>query len=902
GHSTWVKLPLTVRKKLAELEERFRTECLTEKGYMKKKLGLVQPFLSGEVKTQLETLQEELKEEDITEKGYLNKVKTLLLRELPKLEEEGSEKPHQNGAAKNGKANGDEAATENGDAHPAMANGSPECSELASPRGRGGQRGRKSVGAAGGSQQTIASMFGKGSVKRKSEEANGKVKEEDIQDSQTKEEGLEDKRRKVELVAEKSLLLSDAPESSPAKFKPARTPPPKCTECKQFLDDRDLKLFQGDPDDALDEPEMLTDERLSVFESNSDAMESYDDLPQHKVTNFSVYDRKLHLCAFDTGLVEKNVELYLSGVVKPIYDENPCNDGGVSAKKLGPINSWWTTGFDGGEKALVGITTAFADYILMNPSEEYASTFAVMQEKIYMFKIVIEFLQHNRDATYEDLLNKIETTVPPCGLSFTRFTEDSLLRHAQFIVEQVESYDEAGDEDEPPIIITPCMRDLIKLAGVTLGKRRAQRRQTIKHPTKIAKDAKGPSKATTTLLVRQIFDEFFDEQIEQRDKENVIKRRRCGVCEVCQQQDCGKCSTCKVMPKFGGIGRFKQACMNRKCPNMAVKEAEEDENFEESDSEEVNKIHQKKVTDIKKKKKSKSQISWIGEPQKTETERKYFQRVRLDDEELGVGDCVVVCPDDPSKPLFPARITSMWEEENGEKWFHPHWFCRGPDTVLGETSDPLELFLVDECEDMLLSYVYGKVSVTYKAPSPNWFMEGGMETEEEKTSKDDEEKSFFYQLWYDPEYARFESPPEVTPAEENKFKFCASCVRLSELTQRETPCVETRLDDPEDDAIVTYMLALKDGVEYRVGDGVYLMPDAFNFSVKPASPVKRAPRKEDIDEEVHPEYYRKSSDYIKGSNLDAPEPYRVGRISQIFCNKRNNRETDIKFKINKFYR
>lgn len=65
----------------------------------------------------------------------------------------------------------------------------------------------------------------------------------------------------------------------------------------------------------------------------------------------------------------------------------------------------------------------------------------------------------------------LQTTVPPAGLNFNCFTEDTLLRHAQFVVEQVESYDEAGDSDEQPIIVTPCMRDLIKLAGVTLGKR-----------------------------------------------------------------------------------------------------------------------------------------------------------------------------------------------------------------------------------------------------------------------------------------------------------------------------------------------------------------------------------------------------------------------------------------------
>lgn len=57
---------------------------------------------------------------------------------------------------------------------------------------------------------------------------------------------------------------------------------------------------------------------------------------------------------------------------------------------------------------VLSLCSAFADYILMEPSEEYAPTFALMQEKIYMSKIVVEFLQNNPDVSYEDLLNKIE--------------------------------------------------------------------------------------------------------------------------------------------------------------------------------------------------------------------------------------------------------------------------------------------------------------------------------------------------------------------------------------------------------------------------------------------------------------------------------------------------------------
>ena len=41
----------------------------------------------------------------------------------------------------------------------------------------------------------------------------------------------------------------------------------------------------------------------------------------------SVYDKNTHLCPFDTGLIEKNIYLYISGVIKPIYEENPSPEG-----------------------------------------------------------------------------------------------------------------------------------------------------------------------------------------------------------------------------------------------------------------------------------------------------------------------------------------------------------------------------------------------------------------------------------------------------------------------------------------------------------------------------------------------------------------------------------------------
>lgn len=59
------------------------------------------------------------------------------------------------------------------------------------------------------------------------------------------------------------------------------------------------------------------------------------------------------------------------------------------------------------------------------------------------------------------------------------------------------------------------------------------------------------------------------------------------------------------------------------------------------------------------------------------------------------------------------------------------------------------------------------------------------------------------------------------------FRFCASCARLAEMRQKEIPRVVEQVEDI--DGRLFYGSASKDGVQYRVGDGVYLLPEAFTF-------------------------------------------------------------------------
>ena len=53
-------------------------------------------------------------------------------------------------------------------------------------------------------------------------------------------------------------------------------------------------------------------------------------------------------------------------------------------------------------------------------------------------------------------------------------------------------------------------------------------------------------------------------------RQAAVKRRRCGECEGCTSGNCGECASCADMPRFGGQGSSRQACVQRRCLNMAA--------------------------------------------------------------------------------------------------------------------------------------------------------------------------------------------------------------------------------------------------------------------------------------------------------------------------------------------
>lgn len=129
-----------------------------------------------------------------------------------------------------------------------------------------------------------------------------------------------------------------------------------------------------------------------------------------------MYCNNGHLCPFDSGLIERDIEIFFSGYVKPIYSDDPSIENGVPGKDFGPIVEWWSTGFDIGEQPTVAVSTEVGDYILMEPSDEYKPFMQSVLVKILIGKIVIEYLVYEPHATYEDLLNKLQVNDNSCSL------------------------------------------------------------------------------------------------------------------------------------------------------------------------------------------------------------------------------------------------------------------------------------------------------------------------------------------------------------------------------------------------------------------------------------------------------------------------------------------------------
>lgn len=128
----------------------------------------------------------------------------------------------------------------------------------------------------------------------------------------------------------------------------------------------------------------------------------------------------------------------------------------------------------------------------------------LLNEKIKLVKIVIEFLMDEswQQPTYEDILQKL----------YSYKDEECLPRHALFVCDQILSIDQAAEDGDTPLLTSPCIRSLVKMAGVTFAKRKWKTKLAKSMPRGVKKSPQW-SKATTKNIVQEVMESFFTDQI-----------------------------------------------------------------------------------------------------------------------------------------------------------------------------------------------------------------------------------------------------------------------------------------------------------------------------------------------------------------------------------------------------
>lgn len=147
----------------------------------------------------------------------------------------------------------------------------------------------------------------------------------------------------------------------------------------------------------------------------------------------------------------------------------------------------------------------------------------------------------------------------------------------------------------------------------------------------------------------------------------------------------------------------------------------------------------------------------------------------------------------------------------------------------------------------------------------------------------------FYQKRYDHVSARFEDLlPDIEAPEETKHCFCSLCSRDAQLKKTRLPQLFEANDENGTRKETKYGMVKYLDEEFRVGSAVYLKPKTFVFGYSNNNKQSStASKREIIDEEKYPEFYRKSNDRVKGSNFDTPEPYDIGYITNIFSESKS---------------
>jgi DNA (cytosine-5)-methyltransferase 1 len=218
----------------------------------------------------------------------------------------------------------------------------------------------------------------------------------------------------------------------------------------------------------------------------------------------------------------------------------------------------------------------------------------------------------------------------------------------------------------------------------------------------------------------------------------------------------------------------------------------------------------------------------VGAPARTEGGLKFFAKARAGGAEVALGAAVELAPEAgdesdeeeeggaPAPPL--GLLQALWQDGAGAKFVQVRVLVRGADTVLGDAASDSELFLTTRTATRPLAALVGAVNATrldrawLHAKRGDYF-EADLRLRErnEAAAAAGKPLELFWRRQYVPEKGMFADPPADLAA------------RLGERLP-EAPAKP----DAVPRALPGGAGFTKDGVEYRVGDFLFVGPEVFD--------------------------------------------------------------------------
>ena len=669
----------------------------------------------------------------------------------------------------------------------------------------------------------------------------------------------------IEYLGEEIVKRKKNVRSSSKRVQSLPPPVTKCNNCRQ----QQKTPFK--PQSGASLRKIITDETVNIL---MDIEDDEDEAPlQYKMTDFTVYckeGRESHLVPiFAENLISNGRDIYLAGKVLRLDSQE--GEEGLQAVDIGPITMWSNaTGMNVDQENVIISAECDGKYVefnLLRPSSHYLAMFKTIYRQVYLANRIITALVEleGRWLEYSELLEFVSHLAAPAlyGEKLPPCDEEFLQLHADFVVSQVRTFDEAGEEDNEELTLggQPCIKHLAAMSGL-------DRRGT--RSSKPSNKAKGitPQPATlntksqTTVLVAELFDSIFQSQM----KQNRAARNKMCACRACQRNNCGLCERCKEMISFGGKTPDRELlCLERQClkkMDMEVTLGDDEDNIS-----------------ITKSLKAGVKYEGVGKSDGS-SDRVYYDSALLRlpggrrEVTVSPGSYLLVTPDQEEHklgvPHYPCRVLYfLTRKVRGQTYqlAHVQWLARTENTILGRTGDTREWFMVEECEDIDLTSVSKVLDIQQVKVTDfgEWRRLGG--TRGAIIKQDVGGADGFWRQKYQPEFGRFVAPSE----EETRLRGAGECL----LCQRRKEKLEAeKLEVSQDGREVRI-----NGTWYGVGQFMMLTDNSITYTI-PRKEPKVYPKETNVDPKMYPEHWRKP-DVYEGDHHDTWDPFQVVRLEEI---------------------